>query len=107
MMTTYKLREFQNSSGLGPRTTSRVGMKLSPLNSAWMQMRVVVGLEVSSKAPHKRMFLHVADSLTVETNSADMFPFIGSVPNRAGHSIAAGFAGHGKDISSPSIHVSD
>jgi hypothetical protein len=72
-----------------------------------MQMRVVVGLEVSSKAPHKRMFVHVADPHTVETNSADMFPFIGSVPNRAGHFIAAGFAGHGRDFSYPAVHASD
>ena len=37
-----------------------------------------------------------ADCCTVETNSADNFPFIGSVPNRDGNWMAAGFAGHGK-----------
>lgn len=37
-----------------------------------------------------------ADYWIVETNSADMFPFIGSVPNREGNWMAAGFAGHGK-----------
>jgi len=31
----------------------------------------------------------------VETWSADAFPFVGPVPNRPGHYIAAGFAGHG------------
>ncbi|KAF3034413.1 hypothetical protein E8E12_005655 [Didymella heteroderae] len=31
----------------------------------------------------------------VQTSSADAFPFVGPVPNRAGHYIAAGFAGHG------------
>lgn len=31
----------------------------------------------------------------VETSSADGFPFVGPVPTRAGHFIAAGFAGHG------------
>jgi hypothetical protein len=81
-------------------------MRPSPLNSAGMQTTVAVGLEVSSKAPHKRMFVHVADPHTVETNSADMFPFIGSVPNRAGHFIAAGFAGHGKGFSSLAAHAS-
>ncbi|RMY23398.1 hypothetical protein D0867_02078 [Hortaea werneckii] len=31
----------------------------------------------------------------VETSSADSFPFVGAVPGREGHFIAAGFAGHG------------
>ncbi|KAI7202434.1 hypothetical protein KC343_g5132 [Hortaea werneckii] len=31
----------------------------------------------------------------VETSSADSFPFVGPVPSREGHYIAAGFAGHG------------
>ncbi|CAK3917417.1 FAD dependent oxidoreductase [Lecanosticta acicola] len=31
----------------------------------------------------------------METTSIDSFPFVGSVPNRVGHWIAAGFAGHG------------
>lgn len=31
----------------------------------------------------------------VETSVADGFPFVGSVPNREGHWIAAGFNGHG------------
>ncbi|KAF2252731.1 nucleotide-binding domain-containing protein, partial [Trematosphaeria pertusa] len=31
----------------------------------------------------------------VESSSADGFPFVGSVPERQGHFIAAGFAGHG------------
>ncbi|KZM21387.1 uncharacterized protein EKO05_0006148 [Ascochyta rabiei] len=31
----------------------------------------------------------------IETSSADAFPFVGPVPNRDGHYIAAGFAGHG------------
>lgn len=35
------------------------------------------------------------DHSVVETNSADMFPFIGSVPHKEGQWIAAGFAGHG------------
>ena len=33
--------------------------------------------------------------IQVQTSSADGFPFVGSVPNRDGHYIAAGFAGHG------------
>jgi hypothetical protein len=59
---------------------------------------VAVGSEVGFNDPHNRMFVHVADPHPVETNSADMFPFIGPVPNRAGHFIAAGFAGHGKEV---------
>lgn len=31
----------------------------------------------------------------MQTSSADAFPFVGPVPNRDGHYIAAGFAGHG------------
>jgi len=31
----------------------------------------------------------------VQTESADAFPFVGAVPQRPGHFIAAGFAGHG------------
>lgn len=37
-----------------------------------------------------------ANCYTVETSSADMFPYIGPVPSREGHWMAAGFAGHGK-----------
>lgn len=37
-----------------------------------------------------------ANNVPVETESADSFPFIGPVPSREGHFIAAGFAGHGK-----------
>ncbi|KAF3042582.1 hypothetical protein E8E11_002494 [Didymella keratinophila] len=33
--------------------------------------------------------------IPVQTSSADGFPFVGSVPDRDGHFIAAGFAGHG------------
>ena len=33
--------------------------------------------------------------ISVQTSSADAFPFVGPVPNRDGHYIAAGFAGHG------------
>lgn len=45
-------------------------------------------------------YCYDADYVTVETNSADMFPFIGSVPHREGHWIAAGFAGHGEYLPS-------
>lgn len=38
------------------------------------------------------------NQITVETSSADGFPFVGPVPNRAGHFIAAGFAGHGTHL---------
>lgn len=31
----------------------------------------------------------------MQTESADAFPFVGTVPQRPGHFIAAGFAGHG------------
>ncbi|KAH8660301.1 FAD dependent oxidoreductase-domain-containing protein [Xylariales sp. PMI_506] len=31
----------------------------------------------------------------IESSSADGFPFVGAVPNRDGHFVAAGFAGHG------------
>lgn len=34
--------------------------------------------------------------LLVQTETADSFPFVGPVPHREGHFIAAGFAGHGK-----------
>jgi hypothetical protein len=40
----------------------------------------------------------------VETSSADMFPFVGAVPDHDGQWIAAGFAGHGK--SHPTVRVS-
>ena len=40
--------------------------------------------------------MKVADQDTVETSSADMFPFVGAVPDHDGQWIAAGFAGHGK-----------
>ena len=40
--------------------------------------------------------MRITDDNTVETDSADMFPFIGRVPRRSGHWIAAGFAGHGE-----------
>lgn len=36
-----------------------------------------------------------ADNTAVQTWSADEFPFVGPVPNRDGHYIAAGFSGHG------------
>jgi len=39
--------------------------------------------------------LHQLIASVVETWSADAFPFVGPVPNRPGHYIAAGFAGHG------------
>lgn len=35
---------------------------------------------------------------TVQTATADAFPFIGPVPKRDGHFIAAGFAGHGMSL---------
>jgi hypothetical protein len=41
------------------------------------------------------------DQDAVETSSADMFPFVGAVPDHDGQWIAAGFAGHGK--SDPTI----
>lgn len=31
----------------------------------------------------------------MQTSSADAFPFVGPVPHRDGHYMAAGFAGHG------------
>ena len=43
--------------------------------------------------------IKVLEALTrdaVETSSADMFPFVGAVPEHDGQWIAAGFAGHGK-----------
>lgn len=38
------------------------------------------------------------DSCIVTASSVDMFPFVGPVPNREGHWMAAGFVGHGKDF---------
>jgi hypothetical protein len=35
------------------------------------------------------------DKFTVYASSVDGFPFVGAVPNRNGHFVAAGFAGHG------------
>jgi hypothetical protein len=51
-------------------------------------------------ANHSTLAHHARDTncSAVETNSADMFPFIGSVPNREGQWMAAGFAGHGKHV---------
>jgi hypothetical protein len=46
----------------------------------------------------------VADQDAVETSSADMFPFVGAVPDHHGQWMAAGFAGHGK--SDPTIQPS-
>lgn len=36
------------------------------------------------------------DRILVTASSVDMFPFVGPVPNREGHWMAAGFVGHGK-----------
>jgi hypothetical protein len=38
--------------------------------------------------------------MTVQTSSADGFPFVGPIPDLDGHYIAAGFAGHGKWLAS-------
>jgi len=43
--------------------------------------------------------VRVSEALTknvVETSSADMFPFVGAVPDHDGQWMAAGFAGHGE-----------
>ncbi len=39
--------------------------------------------------------------MLVASSSIDGFPFVGAVPGRAGHFIAAGFTGHGM-LSPPS-----
>ena len=36
------------------------------------------------------------DRILVTASSVDMFPFVGPVPNREGHWMAAGFVGHGE-----------
>ena len=64
-------------------------------------MKVVAGLEVSQK--HACIAaIHVLIEVAVETSSIDSFPFVGPVPNREGHFIAAGFAGHGRSYCSTS-----
>jgi hypothetical protein len=35
----------------------------------------------------------------VASSSIDDFPFVGTVPNRDGHFVAAGFGGHGESLS--------
>lgn len=39
------------------------------------------------------------DSCIVTASSVDMFPFVGAVPDKEGHWMAAGFVGHGKNYS--------
>ena len=39
------------------------------------------------------------DSCIVTASSVDMFPFVGAVPNKEGHWMAAGFVGHGESYS--------
>lgn len=46
--------------------------------------------------------MYNTDCLLVTASSVDMFPFVGPVPNRDGHWMAAGFVGHGK---LPSFHL--
>jgi len=62
-----------------------------------------------SKLSHttSQTFASDTDCCTVETNSADMFPFIGSVPNREGQWMAAGFAGHGEQFYLCSLRYAD
>jgi hypothetical protein len=91
-------RSFSN---LGLRGTSKVG-RLRVLSLSEMLMKVAVGLGVSSAFfPGDIGKKQVTDADTVETSSADMFPFVGAVPEHDGQWIAAGFAGHGK--SDPTI----
>ena len=39
------------------------------------------------------------DRILVTASSVDMFPFVGPVPHREGHWMAAGFVGHGRLLS--------
>jgi hypothetical protein len=57
-------------------------------------MKGAVGPEVKRSRPRKFESKHTNVD-AVQSSSADGFPFVGSVPNRDGHYIAAGFAGHG------------
>lgn len=43
----------------------------------------------------KQIQNHCTDRYAVESSSIDAFPFVGNVPNREGHFVAAGFSGHG------------
>ena len=48
---------------------------------------------------HHTRTMHSAsntDHCTVTASSVDMFPFVGAVPNKDGHWMAAGFVGHGR-----------
>jgi len=91
--------ELRSFSNLGLRGMSKIG-KMRALSSNEMSMKVVVGLEVSLGClPGDVNESKVADQSVVETSSADMFPFVGAVPEHDGQWIAAGFAGHGKSNS--------
>jgi hypothetical protein len=93
---TARWMELRSFSNLGLRGTSKIG-KTRALSSSEMSMKVVVGLEVSFGClPGDINESKVADQSVVETSSADMFPFVGAVPEHDGQWIAAGFAGHGK-----------
>jgi hypothetical protein len=62
-------------------------------------MTVAAGPEVSLIRAKKFFDLRSAfntDCCIVTASSVDMFPFVGPVPNRKGHWMAAGFVGHGK-----------
>lgn len=82
----------QNSSEPGLRLMLPGGRDLR--SSLYLLTRVAVGQGVrrNSSSMHDIVLMFCS----VETESADSFPFVGAVPHRDGHFIAAGFVGHGK-----------
>jgi len=54
------------------------------------------GSEYRLDLTRTRCSAYNTDCWVVTASSVDQFPFVGSVPNREGHWMAAGFVGHGK-----------
>ena len=54
------------------------------------------GSEYHLDLTRTRCSAYDTDCWVVTASSVDQFPFVGSVPNREGHWMAAGFVGHGK-----------
>lgn len=73
-------------------------------SSARKPTKAAAGLEVRERRVGE-LDVQLADWTAVQTETADDFPFVGTVPQRPGHFIAAGFAGHGK--STPLLRITD
>lgn len=96
------LMAFPSSSVLGLLQTSSVGLGILLRHLPKLSTRVVVGQVVSHSFVISCMSrIWSTDTEIVDSDSIDGFPFVGAVPNRDGHFMAAGYSGHGECSSPP------